>query len=336
MQILKNFNLKSLNTFHIDVITKFFAECSDQNDIIACLNDKRFIENDRLIIGGGSNILFRNDFDGFVLKPNIKGIHAIEENDSEIIIQANNGEVWDNFVKYCVENHYQGIENLSWIPGNVGAVAVQNIGAYGVEVKDIIIFVEALKIDTNEIEIFSNKQCEFTYRGSIFKNSFKDKYIIISVTFKLSKKTGYNYEYKALQDELNNFDKINLENIRQAIINIRKSKLPDPDEFGNCGSFFKNPVVDFEKFNNIYKKNIDMPFYKISNDEYKIPAGWLIEKCDWKGKRVGNVGTYNKQALIIVNYGNASGEELYQLSQKIKSDVNNKFGIILEEEVNIC
>ena len=334
-QIFKNYSLKPHNTFNIDARAKYFAECNSRGELKNIIDHKIFKREDNFIIGAGSNILFTEDYNGIVVYPNIKGIKILQEDESDIVIKASCGENWDKFVKYCVNNNYGGIENLSWIPGKVGAVPIQNIGAYGVEARDRILEVEALEIETGKIKIFSNEECHFGYRNSIFKNDHRNKYIIIAVIFELSKNPELVTDYGSIKEELSKYSQKNLKTIREIIIKIRKSKLPDPEEIGNAGSFFKNPVVNRKKFMEIKDNYPDIPFYTLSDNSIKIPAGWMIEECGWKGKREGAVGVYEKQALILVNFGNASGKEICELSQKIKSDVYNRFGILLEEEVEI-
>ncbi|MCF7884923.1 MAG: UDP-N-acetylmuramate dehydrogenase [Candidatus Marinimicrobia bacterium] len=333
--IKQNYSLKSHNTFNIAAKTKYFVECNSIEELQQAVKQSETGFGPRLIVGSGSNILFKDDYNGLIIHPNIKGKKLLKETHSSIQIKVSCGENWDDFVEYCVENSYGGLENLSWIPGKVGAVPIQNIGAYGVEAKDCIIEVEALNITSGEIKTFTKDECEFGYRNSIFKNEYRSKYIILAVTFELSKNPSLTTNYGAIQKHLNNYPKKNIKTVRKIIINIRKEKLPDPNEIGNAGSFFKNPIVNRVKFENIYDNFPAMPYYELSQDTVKIPAGWMIEKCGWKGKRIGNAGVYNKQALILVNYGNATGQEIYDLSQQIKADVKKQFGITLEEEVNI-
>ena len=293
--------------------------------------------NELLILGGGSNMLFTNNFSGLVVKNNLKGIDVIAENNDEIVLKVGAGEVWHEFVMFCVEKNWSGIENLSLIPGTVGASPMQNIGAYGVEVKDVITEVEALDLEGFSIQKFSNTQCEFDYRSSIFKTTQKGKYFITSVTFRLSKKAKINSSYGAIEDELKNMGVINptIKDISKAVINIRTSKLPDPKEIGNSGSFFKNPIISFAKKNELLEKNPSMPYYLQNNGTFKVAAGWLIEACGWKGKRIEDYGVHAKQALVLVNYGGATGYQIYQLSEEIIKSVQNTFGIELEREVNI-
>jgi len=329
------YKLKDYNTFNINATCRSLTICTSVDEIQNCINNKDFRQHPHLILGEGSNILYRKNFDGFILKPELKGIDKISESENNITLKVFNGEIWDNLAQFCVKNHYYGIENLSLIPGNIGAATFQNIGAYGVEIQDIIQEVEAINIESGDIEIFTKDQCNFNYRTSIFKNVLKDKYLIISTTFNLSKVFQPNLEYSGLREEIKDEKNLSAQTIRVAVIKLRKSKLPDTDEIGNAGSFFKNPIVTKQKFLELFSGFADLKYYQIPNDQYKIPAGWMIEKCGWKGKRIGNVGTYPKQALVIVNYGNASGEDIYQFSQQIKNSVHKTFGIWLEEEVRI-
>ncbi len=329
---MKN-NLKTYNTFNINAKCKYFFKCSSIEEIRKCLKSEDFLNNSKLIIGEGSNILFKNNFEGFILKPELKGIKILSETSENITLKVYNGEIWDDFAQFCVNHNYYGIENLSLIPGNVGSATFQNIGAYGSEIKDVIVEVETINIQTRKLEYFKRNKCKFDYRSSIFKK--KQKYIIISTTFILSKSFQPNLEYSGLRDELKDKINISAENVRNAVIKIRRAKLPNPKEIGNAGSFFKNPIVNNQKFLELKCKFDDLKYYQLPNNEYKIPAGWMIEKCGWKGKQIGNVGTYHKQALIIVNYGKATGNEIFQFSQKIKKSVFDEFGITLEEEVKI-
>lgn len=283
-------------------------------------------------------MLLTKDIENLVVHIDIKGISIDKENENEVYITVNAGENWHEFVLWCVENNFGGIENLSLIPGNVGTCPIQNIGAYGVEVKDTITKVEALEIETGKLVSFTNEECNFAYRNSIFKNEIKDTYIITSVSFRLTRNTHkLNTSYGAIETELTSkeIQKPTLKNISDAVIAIRKSKLPDPKEIGNSGSFFKNPVISKTQFLKLQKEYPSIPSYAVSDTEIKIPAGWLIEQAGFKGKRYGNYGVHEKQALVLVNYGNATGLEIYQLAQEIQKTILRKFGVILEIEVNI-
>lgn len=334
MNIQKNVLLKNYNTFGISVNAKRFISVNSVYELQQILK----VEKDIFLISGGSNMLLTKDIDELVVHINIKGVSIDNENENAAYLTVNSGENWHEFVLWCISQNYGGIENLSLIPGNVGTCPIQNIGAYGVEVKDTITKVEAIEIETGKLVQFSNKDCNFGYRNSIFKNELKGKYIIISVSFKLTKiHHNLNTSYGAIETELSlkKISKPSLKDISNAVIAIRKSKLPDPKEIGNSGSFFKNPVISSAQYLKLQKEYADIPGYKISDMEVKIPAGWLIEKAGFKGKRYGEFGVHDKQALVLVNYGNASGKEIYQLAEKIKETIIKKFEITLEIEVNI-
>lgn len=334
MNIQKNVLLKNYNTFGISVNAKRFISVNSVYELQQILK----VEKDIFLISGGSNMLLTKDIDELVVHINIKGVSIDNENENAAYLTVNSGENWHEFVLWCISQNYGGIENLSLIPGNVGTCPIQNIGAYGVEVKDTITKVEAIEIETGKLVQFSNKDCNFGYRNSIFKNELKGKYIIISVSFKLTKiHHNLNTSYGAIETELSlkKISKPSLKDISNAVIAIRKSKLPDPKEIGNSGSFFKNPVISSAQYLKLQKEYADLPGYKISDMEVKIPAGWLIEKAGFKGKRYGEFGVHDKQALVLVNYGNASGREIYQLAEKIKETIVKKFEITLEIEVNI-
>lgn len=331
---LKSQNLKQYNTFGIDAKAKWFAIFESIQELRDLLK-----ENDKkpfLILGGGSNMLFTKDFDGFVLKNELKGIEIIKEDKESIYVKAMAGEIWHSFVMFCIENGLAGVENLSLIPGSVGASPMQNIGAYGVEIKDVFHELEAYHIETGEIHTFTKDACEFGYRESVFKRKYKNQYVILSVTFNLSRNPQINSSYGAIQDELNKKGVTNptIKNISDAVISIRESKLPNPKEIGNAGSFFKNPVVANDIAENILKNHPNAPVYLVSDTHKKIAAGWLIEQAGWKGKRFGNYGVHEKQALVLVNYGGATGQQIEQLSSDIITDIKNKFGVELEREVN--
>ncbi|MEG8947287.1 UDP-N-acetylmuramate dehydrogenase [Rosettibacter firmus] len=335
MNVYKDYSLKHFNTFNLDVKTKYYYEVFDENelkDIIKVIQGA----NNFLILGSGSNILFTKDFDGIVIKYKRNDIEILHESENDVLISADANVIWDDLVNYAVNKNYYGLENLSLIPGTVGAAPVQNIGAYGVEVSNVIEFVEGYKISSGEKKILYKEDCAFAYRDSIFKNEFKNNFIITRVTFRLSKEKKINVSYRDLQNYFKDvsINLITASDIREAVIKIRKSKLPDLALFGNAGSFFKNPEVPITTLELIRKDYTDLPFHKI-NDKYKIPAAWLIEKCGFKGKRIGNVGTYEKQALVIINYGNATGEEIKNFADEIKKAVYNKFNINLEYEVMI-
>ena len=334
-EIKENKSLKKYNTFGIDVKSRFFVECSSLKELSDFLIIHQKQQLLLMVLGGGSNVLFTKDFDGYILRPFIKGIEVIEETLEDIKVRVGAGEDWDEFVGYCVERNWGGIENLSLIPGNVGTSPIQNIGAYGVEVKDVITDVETIEIETLKTHHFNNTECNFDYRNSIFKKALKGKHIISHVTFVLKKQPVFKLDYGNLEKELESCNEINLKNIRQAVINIRNSKLPDPEEIGNSGSFFKNPVIESSKADKLKKQFEDMPSYIHGEGLIKLPAGWLIEKAGWKGKRIGDAGVHEKQALVLVNYGKATGAEIYQLATEIQKSVKEKFDIDLEMEVNI-
>jgi len=334
MELKKNISLKAFNTFGIDVVATNFVEVYSVDELKSVLSNNT---QSLLVLGGGSNLLFTTDFDGLVIKNNLRGISIVEESDTEISLKIGAGEIWHDFVLYCIKNDYAGIENLSLIPGSVGASPMQNIGAYGVEVKDVIVEVEALNLKDFSFDVFSNEACKFAYRSSIFKTSEKGNYFITSVTFKLNKQADINTSYGAIDSELKRLDIENptIKDVSSAVINIRSSKLPDPRKIGNSGSFFKNPVVSVEKKNKILANHPEAPNYLQANGEFKMAAGWLIEKCGWKGRRIDNYGVHELQALVLVNYGGATGRDIFNLSELIIASVNSKFGIILEREVNI-
>jgi len=293
-------------------------------------------ETDLFLLGGGSNMLLTSDIEKLVVHLNLKGIIVNDTKSDVVYVTAEAGENWHNFVTWCISQNYGGLENLSLIPGNVGTSPIQNIGAYGVEIKDTFHQLEALEIATGKITVFTNKDCEFGYRNSVFKNKYKGKFIITNVTFKLTKKNhNINISYGAIKDYLQNIKKPTLKNISEAVISIRQSKLPDPKEIGNSGSFFKNPVVALNDFQILKTSYPKIPHYVVSENEIKIPAGWLIEQCGFKGKRFGETGVHKKQALVLVNYGNATGKEIYELAKKIQQTVLNKFAVSLEIEVNV-
>jgi len=334
MSLQENISLRSHNTFGIDVKTKKLATVKNVNEL------KNILSNNLLplcILGGGSNILFTKDFDGLIIKNELKGIQLINENDTEIYLKVASGEVWHEFVLFCIENNYCGIENLSLIPGSVGASPMQNIGAYGVEVKYFITEVEAMHLKSLKITYFSTNDCEFDYRSSIFKTKEKGNYFITSVTFRLNKQPNINTSYGAIQSELEakGISNPTIKDVSDAVIRIRESKLPNPKEIGNAGSFFKNPSVSNEKAEALKNEFPAIPNYPQNNGTTKIAAGWLIEQCGFKGKTFNNYGVHKNQALVLVNYGGAQGKDIYALSETIIDTVQQKFGILLEREVNI-
>jgi UDP-N-acetylmuramate dehydrogenase len=337
MEIHSNVSLKAYNTFGIEVRAKKFAAFENADQLREILSDPQVNNLPVLILGGGSNILFTKDFDGLVLKNEVKGIEKLQEDEESYLIRAGSGENWHEFVLTCIRNGWAGLENLSLIPGNVGASPMQNIGAYGVEVKDRFHSLKAFNLSSFETENFDGPACEFGYRDSVFKQRFKGKYIILSVTFRLLKKPELNTSYGAIEGELNSLGikEPTIASVSEAVIRIRNSKLPNPAVLGNAGSFFKNPVISREKYLELVEKYPSMPFYPAGSESYKVAAGWLIDQCGWKGVRKGNCGVHAKQALVLVNYGGATGAEVYRLSEEIETDVFNRYGIRLEREVNI-
>lgn len=337
MQLKYNASLKKLNTFGIDAKCTVLAGFSSVKDLREIFNNAEINTLPRLVLGGGSNILLTGDFDGLVLKNNITGIEQIGENETHYKIKVGAGENWHRFVLTTLENNWAGLENLSLIPGNVGASPMQNIGAYGVEIKDRFDHLEAYKISTGEVEIFDREACAFGYRESVFKRGLKDKYIILSVCFNLLKTPDFQIKYGSIQEELDKMGvkDLNIRAVSDAVIAIRRSKLPDPAELGNSGSFFKNPVISAEQWEKIASAHPEIPNYPAPGGDVKLAAGWLIEKAGWKGKRVGNCGMHARQALVLVNYGGATGQEIYDLSTAVKTSVFEQFGVELEREVNI-
>lgn len=337
MQILSDIELKDLTTFHIPARARHFAEVTSVDDILELQNTKVFRENKKLILGGGSNLLLTKDFDGLVVKVSIPGITLEREDMHHYYLRVEAGVVWHQFVMHCVDHGYAGVENMALIPGQTGAAPMQNIGAYGVEMKDVCTRVEAIHVDTGEVVSFTAADCDFGYRESVFKNKLKDQFIITAVHFRLNKEPRFNISYgdiKATLDEMKVFD-LNIKAVSEAVIKIRSSKLPDPAILGNAGSFFKNPTVSFEKCSELIAQYPLMPNYPQASGEVKLPAGWLIEQCGWKGKRVGNTGSHARQALVLVNYGGATGHEVYQLAMDIRQSVMDKFGVEINPEVNL-
>lgn len=335
MKIKPNYSLKKNNTFGVDVKAKFFAEYDSVEELQELLQSDTVKNNRLLHIGSGSNLLFLSDFDGIVLHSKIETIEVVEEDMFSVLLRVGAGVEWDKFVAYCVQNKFYGIENLSLIPGEVGASAVQNIGAYGVEVKDVIEKVEFVEIESLSSKIFSNKECEYSYRKSIFKEKLKGKVIITHVTFRLKKEPVFMLDYAHLKDAVLKKGEINLLNVRKTVIEIRESKLPDPNVLGNAGSFFMNPIIPKSQYNELLLSYPEMPCYPISETEVKVPAGWLIEQCDLKGKEFdGKVAIYEKQALVIVNLGNATGEDIATVASLVQITVKKRYGIDLVPEVN--
>ena len=330
----RNIDLKDFTTFGVSANARHFATFSSEEEARTLTANNT---EELLILGGGSNLLLTQDFNGLVLKNEIKGITVSEKEDTSVVLKVGAGEVWHDLVLYTIEHGYHGLENMSLIPGSVGASPMQNIGAYGVEIKDVFEKLEALEIQTAEIHNFSKDACRFGYRESVFKRALKGKYIITYVYFRLSLTENVSTHYGAIESELTKQGISNptSKDVSNAVIAIRSSKLPNPKELGNAGSFFKNPVVPIETYNKIKEVYLDVPSYPIDEKSVKVPAGWLIETAGWKGKQVGACGVHKNQALVLVNYGGATGNEIYKLSTAIIEDIVHKFGITLEREVNI-
>ncbi|MBI3305536.1 UDP-N-acetylmuramate dehydrogenase [Candidatus Nomurabacteria bacterium] len=354
MKIKYDYNLSKLNTFSISAKAKFFVEIENEHDLKELFGMEEFSARGgsayggknipKLFLGGGSNVLFTKDFDGLVILNKLKGIKILDEDPESILIRCMGGEIWHDLVNFAVERGLWGIENLSLIPGTVGAAPMQNIGAYGAELKDVLENVEAYNIENGEKRIFRSEECNFGYRDSIFKNELKDKYFISAITLKLSKIERKNLSYKVLREylEKNEIAIKSSKDVSSAVSHIRRTKLPDPAIIPNAGSFFKNVFVDQEKLRELLKNYPDMPYFKDDEENgskasvfVKIPVAWLIEQTGWKGKKTGNVGVHDKQALVLINYGGATGEEILSLANKIIADVKEKFNIELILEVNL-
>ncbi len=336
LTIRKNVSLKKLNTFGVEAIAGSYGSFSNAAEIREWIS-KNPLPEKVLVLGAGSNLLFTDDYDGLVLKNDIRGIRIISQSDDQVLVEVGGGENWSGFVDFTLEQGWSGVENLSLIPGTVGAAPVQNIGAYGVELEEIFVGLEALDLHTGKFEIFDRESCEFGYRTSRFKTHGKGRYIILSVRFRLRKNLQPNLTYAPLQVffEGRDPDTLSAKEISDAVKHIRRSKLPDPEVIGNAGSFFKNPVVTLAKCSELKSMYPDIPVYKINDEEYKLAAGWLIEQCGWKGKRIGNAGVHDRQALVLVNYGKATGKEIENLASQIRDNVKSTFGISLESEVTI-
>jgi UDP-N-acetylmuramate dehydrogenase len=333
MKIEKNYSLEKLNTFRLPVQARLFVEYENETELAAILKDAYFREQRLLHIGGGSKLLFLNDFAGVVLHSAIKGIALVEETDETVLIHVGAAEVWDDVVAYTVDKGWGGIENLSLIPGETGAASVQNIGAYGVEIKDVIEKIDAINQLTAQKRIFSNEACKYAYRTSFFKESQQDPYIITGVSLRLQKTPVFQLDYGNLKEKSDSLESLTLRKTRNTIVTIRNQKLPDPDKWGNAGSFFMNPVVTQEKWEQLLNDNSSMPYFKAKDGNVKLSAGWLIEQCGLKGKRFGAVGVYEHQALVLVNYGGATGQEISQAAEYIREKVDQQFGILLMPEV---
>ena len=335
MKIQENLSLKAFNTFGIDKKAQFFTRATTIEELKEALTWAKERGLPLVILGGGSNILLTRDVLGLVIKVELQGIEVIQEDENQVLVEVGAGVVWHDWVVYCLEKNWAGVENLSLIPGTVGASPMQNIGAYGVEIKDVFHSLKALNRNTQDLEAFDASACKFGYRESIFKHESKDQYIITSVSFRLSKNPEFQVAYGAIQDVLKEkgIKKLSIQAISEAVIEIRQSKLPDPKELGNAGSFFKNPTIPKSKFEDLMNTYPAIPGYEVP-EGIKVPAGWLIEQSGWKGKRLGEVGVHAKQALVLVNYGRGTGEEIKSLSEQVRASVRDQFGIELNPEVN--
>ncbi|MDX2000898.1 MAG: UDP-N-acetylmuramate dehydrogenase [Chitinophagales bacterium] len=337
MQVLQNVSLKPYNTFGIDVRATYLTEVFTIEELRQIILNNEWERVPKLILGGGSNILFTKDFEGLVILNRMKGIQVREETDKHVWLRIMGGEVWHELVVYAIQHGWGGIENLSLIPGLVGAAPMQNIGAYGVELEKVFDSLEAVDMETADIKTFSKAECAFGYRESVFKKELKGRYFILSVTLRLDKQPVLNTSYGDIKQTLADMrvHEPNIHSVSEAVIKIRSSKLPNPAEIGNAGSFFKNPEISKEQFESLVAQYPVMPSYPLPNGNLKIPAGWLIEQCGWKGKQVGHTGSHAKQALVLVNYGGASGNEVKALADDIRQSVQDRFGIDIVPEVNI-
>ena len=335
MDKYNNHSLLPYHTFGMDVKTSVFIEYTSVDELKQILQQENLSDKKWLHIGGGSNLLFTGDYEGVILHSAIKGTEIVYEDDESVHVRVGAGEVWDDFVAYTVNQDWYGAENLSLIPGEVGASAVQNIGAYGMEAKDLIVKVEALDVTTGNDSVFTNTECRYAYRESIFKKEWKGRYIITYVTYRLSKRPQFHLDYGNVKGELEKQGcELTLKNVRDVIIRIREAKLPDPKVQGNAGSFFMNPVIPRMQYESLLAKYPEMPHYKVDEEWVKVPAAWMIDRCGWKGKRMGNAGVHDKQALVLVNCGGATGQEIITLSQHIQQSVYESFGIAIVPEVN--
>jgi UDP-N-acetylmuramate dehydrogenase len=341
MKIQENISLKKFNSFGIDVQARYFSPFSSADELAELLayagSFNRSAGIPTLTLGGGSNILFTKNFDGLVLKNEVGGITLIKEDKHHVYVRAGAGEPWHGFVSHAIHRNWAGIENLSLIPGSVGAGPIQNIGAYGAELKEVFYELEAMRISDRKVYTFTLNDCEFGYRDSVFKGKYKDRYIILSVTCRMNKVPRFHTGYGPLAQELERMgvQDLSLQAVSQAVINIRSSKLPDPARIGNAGSFFKNPEIPEARFSALHEQFPGMPGFPAAAGQVKLAAGWLIEQCGWKGFRAGDAGVHASQALVLVNYGQASGQEIQDLGEKIRNSVRGKFGVELEREVNI-
>jgi UDP-N-acetylmuramate dehydrogenase len=341
MKVAPEVSLKAYNTFGIDSTAQHFAEVSSVAELQELLKEERWQQTPKLILGGGSNLLFTSHFEGLVIKIGIGGIEVVEEKEEEVRINVGAGENWHKLVMHCIEQGWGGVENLSLIPGTVGAAPMQNIGAYGVEIKDVFESLEAVEISSGKVRGFTAEDCKFGYRESVFKNIYKGQFIITSVVLKLSKRPVINTSYGAIEEVLTErlgegaLEQASIRDVSDAVIYIRQSKLPDPAQIGNAGSFFKNPIVSATQYESLKQAYQKVPGYPVSETEVKVPAGWLIEQAGWKGKRFGDVGVHDRQALVLINYGDATGEAVKKLAYNIQQSVQEKFGILIQPEVNM-
>lgn len=335
IHIRHNQHLKDLNTFGLDTMAAHFARPADLETLTEILETAKSSQMPLLVLGEGSNILFRNNFEGLVVQPGMKGIEVVEDREAHVEVKVGAAENWDRWVEQALEKGWYGLENLSKIPGSVGSSPIQNIGAYGVELRDHFAWLEAWDLEERKLERMDLRACRFGYRSSIFKNEALGRYIITHVAFRLSKNPDLRLDYGNVKDEFSKAGGHTPLDLRAVISNIRSAKLPDPERNGNAGSFFKNPLVDKTIYNCIRVEYPEVPFFPHEDNQMKIPAAWLIEKAGWKGKRIGHVGTWPSQPLVIVNYGDATGHEIFEFSEKIRDDVEQLFGITLEREVNV-
>ncbi|KPK83432.1 MAG: hypothetical protein AMS27_12880 [Bacteroides sp. SM23_62_1] len=336
MKLFEDYSLKNHNSFKIDVKARYFAEADTITDLIHFVKHKPLTQLPLIILGEGSNVLFKSDYNGVIIHPIIRGIEVIHEDGKHVIVKAGAGENWDAFVEWAINRHYGGIENLSLIPGSVGACPVQNIGAYGVEVSEVIESVETIDMTDGELKLYSKPECNFGYRTSIFKNELKGDKIITSVLFRLSRSPVLKTDYGEIRKKLKKYKDFDIRTLRTVIMEIRQEKLPDPAQIGNAGSFFKNPVITDEEFKKLVRIYPEIPGHPSDTPgQWKIPAAWLIEKCGWKDRCIGEAGTWSRQPLVLVNYGNSTGKQILELAESITRDVSEKFSIQLEKEVNV-
>jgi UDP-N-acetylmuramate dehydrogenase len=335
MFILKNISLKPYNTFGLDCKADCVIKIRSESEAVKLFTGTYSFPGPLLFVGRGSNLLFIDDFKGTIILPDLRGIRIEKRYKDTVTVSAGAGVEWDNLVEWSVEKGFGGIENLSYIPGSVGAAPVQNIGAYGVEIKESIVNVRTISCIDGSVRLFSNSECDFSYRNSIFKTRERGKYLVTRVYLKLNLNPAFNLNYGSLETEVKKLGGASLQNVRQAVINIRRTRLPDPSVIGNAGSFFRNPVVSRSAVETLKKDHPQMPCFEDPSEGHKLAAGWLIEQCGWKGKRLGDAGVHDRQALVLVNHGSATGKEIFDLSEKIRESVSGRFGIILEREVEV-